>query len=192
MTKVYILHGWDGYPDEPLFRWLEKNLKENRFEVIIPAMPHPENPTIGDWVKMASELESDEETIFVGHSIGCQTILRTLEKYEGGKKIQGIVLIAPWMRLDEETIKEEGQEIIEIAKPWMETPIDFEKVRSHTGKVVAIFSDDDPYVRRDQADFFKNKLGAEIIFEEKKGHFSPSDKVVEVPSILNAILNITK
>ena|SRR3989344_3533254 len=192
MTKVYILHGWDGSPDEPLFRWLEKNLKENRFEVIIPAMPHPENPTIGDWVKTASELESDEETIFVGRSIGCQTILRTLEKYEGGKKIQGIVLIAPWMRLDEETIKEEGQEIIEIAKPWMETPIDFEKVRSHTGKVVAIFSDDDPYVRRDQADFFKNKLGAEIIFEEKKGHFSPSDKVVEVPSILNAILNITK
>ena len=48
------------------------------------------------------------------------------------------------MRLDEETIKEEGQEIIEIAKPWMETPIDFEKVRSHTGKVVAVFSDDDP------------------------------------------------
>jgi len=192
MTKVYILHGWDGSPDEPLFRWLEKNLKENRFEVIIPAMPHPENPTIGDWVKTASELESDEETIFVGRSIGCQTILRTLEKYEGGKKIQGIVLIAPWMRLDEETIKEEGQEIIEIAKPWMETPIDFEKVRSHTGKVVAVFSDDDPYVRRDQADFFKNKLGAEIIFEEKKGHFSPSDKVVEVPSILNAILNITK
>ena len=94
------------------------------------------------------------------------------------------------MELDTETIKEEGEEVIEIARPWMETLIDFEKVRSHITQAVAIFSDDDPFVPLSQKDLFKKQLGAKIFVEHTKGHFSPADEVTELPIALESILKI--
>ena len=94
------------------------------------------------------------------------------------------------MELDRQTIEEEGQEVVEIAKPWMETSIDFEKIKSHLGKVVAIFSDNDPFVPLSQKDLFEKELGAEIIIEKGRGHFTVSDKVNELPSTLKAVINL--
>jgi predicted alpha/beta hydrolase family esterase len=51
-----------------------------------------------------------------------------------------------------------------------------------------IFSKDDPVVPFDEnLPIFRDKLGAEIIVEEGKGHFSGSDGVTELPSALEAI-----
>lgn len=61
-------------------------------------MPDTANPKIKKWVseleKQVSEL--DENTYFVGHSIGCQTIMRYLENKET-RKIGGILFVAPWL-----------------------------------------------------------------------------------------------
>ena len=73
----------------------------------------------------------DESTYFVGESIGCQGVLRYLETLDSDIKIGGVVLIAPWMKLDEKTIREEWEDAVEIARPWEETPIDWEKVKNN-------------------------------------------------------------
>lgn len=61
-------------------------------------MPDTANPKIKEWVseleKQVSEL--DENTYFVGYSIGCQTIMRYLENKET-RKIGGILFVAPWL-----------------------------------------------------------------------------------------------
>ena len=67
----------------------------------------------------------------------------------------------------------------------METPVNFEKVKSHLLKIVAIFSDNDPWVPLENQDDFKNKLGSDIIIEHNRGHFSGSDGVKELPVVLN-------
>lgn len=185
MKKIYIIHRWDGSPNEPLLQWLKFSLEKEGHRVIVPAMPEPAVPKIETWVgKLKEVIEPDGETIIVGHSIGGQAVLRYLETLPEGIKIAGIVLIAPWMELDAETIKEEGEEVIEIARPWMETPIDFAKVRSHLGGSAAIFFDDDPFVPLEQKNLFEKELNAKIFVEHGKGHFSPGDGITELPIAL--------
>lgn len=189
MKKVYIIHGWDGSPDEPLFVWLDKNLSDKGFEVKRLGMPNPEVPVIEKWLeKMNQEILLDENTILVGHSVGCQAVMRFLESKNINFKIKGILLLAPWIHLDQTTIEEEGEEVVEIARPWMEVPINFEKVKNSSEKITAIFSDNDDFVPVSEEKFFAEKLGAKTIMEHEKGHFSPSENISELQSALDSIL----
>lgn len=194
MKTAVIIHGWEGRPTEPLLQWLKTNLEAKGVTVVVPAMPEPSTPKIEPWVATIAEISTPHEgALYIGHSVGCQAVLRYIATLPRDTKIAGIVLIAPWMALDEETIREEGEESIAIAKPWMETPIDFAKVRSLVGKSMAIFSDNDPFVPLDQQELFKRELNADIIVEHGMGHFSIGDGITELPSALYAaesILNI--
>lgn len=192
MKRVFIIHGWEGYPEEGWFPWLKHELENRGFDVQVPAMPNTDEPKIEVWVPHLKKLvgKTDKDTYFVGHSIGCQAILRYLEQLPEGTKFASVVLIAPWMKLDENTIREEGTEAIEIVKPWVETQIDFRRIKKHLNKLVAIFSDNDPYVSLSQKGLFEKELDAKIIVEHNKGHFSGEDGIKELPSVLSAILSM--
>lgn len=101
MKKIQIIHGWESSPDEPILKWLKFSLQKKGFEVSAPDMPEPEKPKIETWVGKLKEVVSpDKETILVGHSIGCQAILRYLETLPEGTKVAGIILIAPFITLN--------------------------------------------------------------------------------------------
>ena len=181
--KVYIIHGWGGNSNEGWLAWLGKQLKEKGYEVAIPDMPNTETPKIEEWVGYLQKLiaNPDENTFLVGHSVGCQAIMRYLEKLENAK-VGGAVFVAGWFNLTGLESNEEK----EIAKPWLETPIDFEKVRSAASSFAAILSDDDPYVPlAETKEMFEKKLGARVIVEKNKGHFTEDDDVFELPKILS-------
>ncbi len=187
MKRVFIIHGWDGYPEEGWFPWLKKELEKNGFEVFVPAMPDTDEPKIEKWMASLTNLvgKPDENTYFVGHSIGCQIILRYLEKING-KKVGGVVCVAGWFILGEKETEEEKI----IVKPWIETPIDFDKVERTTDNFVAIFSDNDTVIPlKENEKMFREKLNAKIIIEKNKGHFSGGDGVTELPVVLDSILN---
>ena len=57
---------------------------------------------------------------------------------------------------------------------------------------MAIFSDNDPYVPLDNQEEFKGMLNAKIIIEHEKGHFSGSTGTIELPVVLEAILEISQ
>src|SRR3989344_3192006 len=99
--RVFIIHSWGSTPHEPLYKWLKSELEKKGFEVVVPEMPEPEKPEIEAWVSKLGEIigASDKDTILVGHSIGCQTILRYLEKLQPRALVGGVVLIAPWFSL---------------------------------------------------------------------------------------------
>jgi hypothetical protein len=179
MKTVVIVHGWEGNPEIGWFAWLEEKLKKKGFKVIKPKMPKPSAPEIGAWLKKISAVvkSADEETYFIGHSIGCQAILRFIEKSKF-KKIGGIILVAGWLDLTEFTyIETPGMEneMIRIARPWVTTKIDFTKIKTKTKKVTCVFSDNDPYVAFDNAKIFKKRLGAKIIVEHEQGHFGEAN-----------------
>ena len=60
-------------------------------------------------------------------------------------------------------------------------------VSKHTAKVTAIFSDDDSFVPMENVEFFRSRLNAEIIVENKMGHFTESDGVKEILFVLRLI-----
>lgn len=187
MKRIYIIHGWDGYPEECWFPWLKKQMESQGFRVEVPAMPNPEEPKIEEWVPFLADSvrEPDDETFFVGHSIGNQTILRYLERLPEDIKVGGVVMVAPWMNL----IEYEDAEEERIAKPWVETPIDWQKVLDHTTNFTSIFSTNDDCVPLSDKDIFEKNLGSKIIIEENKGHFSGGDGISELESVKKSLLN---
>ncbi len=190
MKRVFIIHGWSGYPEEGWFPWLKEELKKKGFEVIVPAMPESDEPKIENWVPFLNKLVgiSDSNTFFVGHSIGCQTIIRYFETMPEETEIGGAVFVAGWYDLRNLETEEEKR----IAGPWVNTPRNDDKIRKIiNGKAVAIFSDNDPWVIPENQNSWKEKMGAEIIIEHNKGHFAGDDGIKKLPSALDAILKIS-
>lgn len=184
--RVFIVHSWGGSPDEPLYKWLKSELEKNGFEVVVPEMPNSEEPEIEAWVLKLKEIigEPDKDTMLVGHSIGCQAILRYLEKLNPASKVGGVVFIAPWLTLSNLESDEERR----VAEPWLNTPIRETDVVKHTTKITAIFSDNDPFVPSENIELFKKRFSAEIIVEREKGHFTADDGIEKLEAALNAIL----
>lgn len=187
--RVFIVHGWEGYPEEGWFPWLKRELEAKGFEVHVPAMPHPNTPTIDDWVRHLAKIvkNPNEGTLFIGHSIGCQTILRYVQTLPIHQDIGGIVCVAGWLRLKNLRTDEERA----LAQPWLDTQIDFEGIRKRCSKIVAIFSDDDKWVPIEDKKLFEEKLNAKTILENKKGHLSGYDGITELPSVLASVLKMT-
>lgn len=182
MKKAYLIHGWEGNPENYWFPWLKSELESRDFEVVAPEMPNSDEPKIQPWIeKLKSTLQPDENTVLVGHSIGCQTIMRYLQDLDS--KLDRVIFVAPFFHLN----NLEDQESKEIAKPWLETPIDLEAVKEKANSFTAIFSDNDPFVPLSDKDIFQSALGAKIIVEHDKNHFD--EGINELPSALNSIIN---
>lgn len=190
--RVFIVHGWDGYPEEGWFPWLKKELEKKGFEVFIPQLPEPDKPNIKNWVATLEKIvvKLDKQTFFVGHSMGCQTIVRYLESLTKNQKIGGIVFVAGFFK--RLTNLEDDMVVREIANIWLTSKVDFQKAKSHFDKSIAIFSDNDPYVSLDNQDDFKNIFGSKIIIEHKMGHFSGSTDTKKLPIVLEALINISE
>ena len=183
-----IIHGWAGFPEEGWFPWLKSELEKRGYEVQVPLMPDAEQPTIAAWVGKLSEMigaiPDGEEVVLVGHSIGCQTILRTLEMMYG-PHVTKVVLVASWLTLTNLETKEEK----EIAEPWIKTPIDFSRIKSKADSFTVILSDNDDWVPFEETkNDFETKLDATVITEHDKGHFSGEDGVTELQSVLDAVI----
>ena len=179
--RAIIIHGWGGSPLINWMPWLAKELRAKGFDVIAPQMPNTEAPEIQHWVEALSKTveESEEETVLIGHSIGCQTIIRYLASSE--KKVKGVLFVAGWFTLKDIHDPQET----EIAKPWVETPIEIDKFKQNAGKVISIFSDDDPYVNEENWKRFE-EFG-NIIVLDKKGHIDDPQ-----PEILESALELLK
>lgn len=96
MSRAIIVHGWTGSSTSDFFPWVKEELEKKGYEVIVPNMPDTDNPKIEKWVPYLAQVinEVQESDILIGHSMGCQTILRFLESLPRGKKIEKVVLVA--------------------------------------------------------------------------------------------------
>jgi len=190
MKKVYLIHAWDSNSKECWYPWLKEQLEKKDFVVTIPDMPNTSHPKINEWIQKIKEIvgEPNEDVYLIGHSIGCQAIIRYLENLQKRIKIGKVIFVAGWFDLLEETYEEDYETDKKTLEPWIKTPIDFEKVKPHSDSFIAIASDNDPYVDLSELKIFKEKLGAKGIILNGKGHFSEEDNFREFPELLKEVL----
>ena len=108
-ARIFIVHGWDGYPEEGWFPWLKKELEAKGFKVLVTQFPGADNPRIEKWVPKLAEVVGtvDESTYFIGHSVGCQTIVRYLELLPENIKVGDEIYYAGWLpvvRVNQKTV----------------------------------------------------------------------------------------
>lgn len=187
--RIFIIHGWGSNPKKEWLPWAKNKLEERGYEVILPLMPDPIYPKIETWIPFLSQIvgEVREDDIFIGHSIGCQTILRFLEALPDGKMVDKVILVAPWgMALSEKAYEDEEDKA--TAKPWLETPINWKKIKDCSKEFIALFSDDDPLVPLEEnRQMVEENLNAKVIVEHNMGHFTSEDQVTKLPILLKLI-----
>lgn len=187
MSRVIIVHRWGGDSESDWIPWLREQLELRGVKVVAPDMPNPEDPTMESWVPYLSGVVGDvnEETYFVGHSVGCQAILTYLETLAQGKRIGGVVFVAAWTK---KAMMKPNQSA--AASSWTETNIDWAAVAAHTSSFTYIYSDNDPYVPTDNAQLFKEKLNVKLVLDENRGHFTESEDITQLPELLDELLLI--
>jgi uncharacterized protein len=76
------------------YAWLRDTLQREfngRISVIMEDMPDPHGARESQWVPFIRQvLQVDEKSILIGHSSGCEAIMRLVEN----QKVRGIVLVA--------------------------------------------------------------------------------------------------
>lgn len=194
MKRVFIIHGWGGDPDSGWKPWLKQELQKNDFQVFPLQMPNTNTPVIEEWVKHISESvgQPDKDTYLVGHSLGCQGIMRYLETLPKGSVVGGILLIAGFIGKISNIHTPEEEKII---APWRDIPIDTEKVKSIAKNISAIFSPTDIWIPVENAKIFQDRLSARVVMADgqgKSGHFTSSDGVNELPLALTLLLGMTQ
>lgn len=184
MKRAFIIHGWGGNPQEGWLPWLKDELEADGFKVSAPAMPETDRPTIEAWVShLAKEVGTvDSNTFFVGHSIGCQAIMRFAERLPSDQVAGGAVFVAPFF-----TLTLADNEDPAVAEPWLTTHIEDNKVQEHLPTLTCIFSDNDDCVPMENEKMFQERLQAYTLELHGKGHFSGSDGITELPEALDEI-----
>ncbi len=183
MKRVFVVHGWKSKPSSNWFPWLRAQLRLWPVEVQVLSMPDPEKPKREAWVKtiVKAVRVPDEDTFFVGHSLGGIAILRYLESLPKKTRVGGIVLVAGFPE--------------PINRPeittFFEKPLDYGKIRKIVrSNVVAIQSTNDPYVPFEHGKKLRDALAAKLIVIESGGHLNSASGHDTLPVVLTELIEL--
>ncbi len=184
MTKVFIIHGFEGSPNGGWRPWLMSELDKQDVYACALSMANPENPVCAQWVEEISrhvERNKDDSIYLVGHSLGVPAILRYLEN-EQAKNISGAVLVSG------PSEKNQNRKI----DSFLDKEFNFEKIKSHCKTFSIIHGDNDPNVPLENAKFLTEKLNGGLTIVKNGGHLNGSAGWLSLPQCLEALVKMIK
>ena len=182
-TNVFIFHGTEGYPEENWFPWLKQELEKANYNVIVPQFPTPPvvAAKISEWFDVLKKYEKqiDENTIFIGHSLGGIFTLRILEKLT--HPIRATFLVGTAIGI---------QPIINYKRDQNFSGFDFnwDKIKSEAKHFEVFHSDNDPYVGLKNGEELAKNLGVELTFIPNAGHFNTKAGYTKFKALRNKII----
>jgi len=180
--SLVTVHRWAGNPETDFYPWLGQQVLTPPAlfdEVLTPRMPEPGTPTIERWVPALANVlgpTPSPSTVLLGHSVGCQTVLRYLASLPEGRRVEGALLVAAWFEVDRPW---------SAVRPWLDTPIDLARARAALGRCVVVLSDGDPFTTdwRRNTRLWEERMGAEVVVVPGGRHFNNPRE----PAILDAL-----
>lgn len=176
-APIYLIHGFTASSKANWFPWLKEQMKNKGFELIVPDMPNTEDPHLVPWLQKLEESVSkiNENTIFIGHSLGCITTLRFILKK--GISIKGAILVSGFMDKNPMDIQKVG------LNEFISGEIDIDEVKSLIPHRVMLTAVDDDIVPMEASKKMADKLDARLIILDKGGHFIDRDGFSEFPEV---------
>ncbi len=165
MANFILIHGTGGNPDEAFYPWLRKELEKKGHNVYTPFFQTPIGQSLGNWTEEFKPYGQyvNEETVFVGRSIGPAFILRLLE--ESKTSVKAAFLIAGFC-------SDLG---VHQYRPFIETfidkPFNWEKIRGMCKKFFVYHSDNDTIVQLEKGRELARKLRTRVRLVEGAKHF---------------------
>jgi predicted alpha/beta hydrolase family esterase len=180
MTRTLTLvPRWAGHADSDFYPWLTRERPAGFDAVRTLEMPEPKQPRPGTWVPVLAQavgMNPAPGTVLMGHSVGCQTVLRYLETLPPGNTVDGVLLVAAWWNVDSPW---------DSLRPWLDAPLDLERIRAASRRFVVLLSDNDPFTSdyRENGRLWKERLGAEVLLATGARHFNGEQE----PAVLDAL-----
>ncbi len=183
MKRAIIAHCWGGDPSFGWYPYVKRELETRGFEIEVPYLPDG-FPKLSNWLSIIRNTVKtpDEETILIGHSLGCITIFRYLESLDEGEKVGGVILVAPFT-------EDLGYKPL---SNFFTEYISFQTIKEHCKRFVVFGSDNDPYVTLDHTRKVAVNLNAEFV-PRHDGHFTKNlDKSIydKFPEVVTAVEKI--
>lgn len=176
--KVIILHGYAGNSEQHWQNWLYKLCQNNGLEAHYPQFATPEEPKLDIWLKQLSELEIDENTSIVCHSLGCALILQHLLRNEN-IKAGHLILVAP---ATPDNLEMKGLKKLSEFYEGLSNGELIKLAESKIGKATVIHSGKDEYANPEKTrTLISNLQAAEIIVDG--GHLGDGDKRTQLPEV---------
>lgn len=191
MKKVYLIPARGAHANDLWYPWVKSTLEQVSYVVTVGHMPNPDRPQKAEWVSaLQSQIsEVDADTYFIGHSVGCQAILRFLDRLPAGTRCGGVVLVAGWIRVP--NWEGRSQEQKAILDDWLNPTLDLSKVANRSKGFTAIFSDNDEFVPQANWAICEQELHAKLLVKQRAGHFEGRD-MVEFPEVVIAIVEMSR
>ncbi len=182
MKTALIIHGSGGAPDEIWFPWLKEKLERDGFKVLCPQFPNGlKSQTLSNWLEVMEGLDIPEDSIAIGHSLGCPFILNLLER----RKFKAVYLVGGFVGLLSDHFNP-------AIKTFSDREFDWVTIKENCKHSYVIYSDNDPHVPPEKALELSKKLEVEPILIEGAGHFNSEVGYFEFPILYDLILNDLK
>lgn len=179
--KIIIVHGYTASPSSNWFSWLKETLTEQGAEVSVPAMPESSAPQPEAWADMLMDIvpTADKDTIFIGHSLGCITILRHLEAIRAiSPYIGGYILVSGF---------DSSQTTLPELDSFTGEPLDYAFLCGMTEHRVSIISSNDEIVSPQSSHALGHSLQTKVINVDNSGHFLDRDGFTRLLPVYDAL-----
>lgn len=184
MKNAFIIYGAYGSSEENWFPWLKKELEELDYEVFVPDFPTPQGQTLENWREVFDGYKEfiNEETIFIGHSLGPLFILDILQKLN--IKVKASFFVSGFIKFLN------LEEFDKINKTFIENNFDWDKITNNCQQFTVFHSDNDPYVSIEYADELAETLGTVPIIIKGAGHFNKNAGYTKFEDLLDKITQL--
>ena len=164
-SNFVLLHGYGGNPNAGSRIGLKKELESLGLKCFIPQLPIKNQPNVQEQTEyLLKNSKFDEDTVLVGHSLGCAVALRVLEKLN--VKIKKLVLVGGFI---EPNFKDKKRPITDQLN-WK---FDFGKIKKNVGSIIILSDKNDHAVPIEQGRILAQKLGGKLIeTNAKEAHFT--------------------
>jgi uncharacterized protein len=148
IERIVIVPRWAGGPNHDWYPWAGAQLGRSHpgIAVDVLELPDPDEPVIDSCIAaledtLGTDVAALRSTLLVGHSVGCQALMRYLAARPLGddtfaRSGPELVCVAGWWTVDEPW---------PTIRPWIDTPIALPQLRANTARVTVLLSDDDPF-----------------------------------------------
>ena len=187
MSNYFIIHGTLGKPTENWFPWLTEKLIEHGKDVIIPCFPIKKEQSYEKWAKLLKyyyDLKMiNEDTVFICHSIAPIFVSKFLIKNK--IEVKALISVSGFNCLL-------NKEIDEMNKTFLMENEELAKINKYVKYIHCFYSDNDPYISRDELENFICTVKASKTLINGAGHFNTQSNYKEFPEMLEAIDKMEK
>ncbi len=179
MKKVYLIHGFEGRPNNAWRPYLMRELDEQKVYACALPMPSPEKPQADEWIaEIARVVERDasDEIYLVGHSLGVPAILRVLES-TSYTNIHGAVLVSGPVKVTQNAKIEN----------FLLEAFDYSKIMTRCPRFTVFHGSDDPWVSFDNAETLSTALNCKLVSVQNGKHLNGSAGFNTLPECLDAL-----